>query len=288
MDLVTVTCLKEQAQMVLQAESIQKFVEPCTHWVIINEPILPDFKYWHSLLDQYYTKHTLKLISFHDDPSHDNYHQAGGYYSQQIFKLLVAKYIKEKYIVIDTKNIFIKSTNINDYNNCLGGHGSYIDYHAYNLTYQPLSNINDCTIRTYCKKLKIPASYVHLNCFAPFIIDARVINSVKDLDGLMHWFSSIPVKYNLPRKAPVYMCEYLLFSVIANKFNYSTVESNPLRSAYLWQHSKFSKETIDEFTTDNLIGFHYTWIANSTDEELRFANEWLATLGFKNTLKITV
>lgn len=286
MDLVTVTCLKEQAQMVLQAESIQKFVEPCTHWVVINEPTLHDLGYWHSLLDQYYTKHTLKLISFHDEPFHEMYHRAGGYYSQQVFKLIIAKYIKEKYIVLDTKNIFIKPTNTADYKDCLGGPGGYIDYHAYNLTFQPLSNINDCTIKTYCKKLKTPTSYVHLNCFAPFIMDARAIHSVKDLDGLMQWFSVIPIKYNFPRKAPIHMCEYLLFSALANKFNYTAAEPNPLRSSYLWQDSKFSKETIDELTTDNLIGFHYNWIKHSTDDELRFANEWLASLGFKNTLYI--
>jgi hypothetical protein len=36
-NLVTVTCNRDFQFMLLQAESIQKFLEPCHHWIVINE-----------------------------------------------------------------------------------------------------------------------------------------------------------------------------------------------------------------------------------------------------------
>ena len=58
--LVTVTCNKERHMMVLQAESIQKFLAPCKHWVIVNE-FNVNVDAWKELLTPYYTNHELEI-----------------------------------------------------------------------------------------------------------------------------------------------------------------------------------------------------------------------------------
>ena len=49
MYLATVTCNRDFQQMLLQAESIQKFVEPCKHVIIINEDKF-DYNFWYRWL----------------------------------------------------------------------------------------------------------------------------------------------------------------------------------------------------------------------------------------------
>lgn len=112
--------------MLLQAESIQKFVEPCRHVVIINEDN-PDLEFYHKWLDPYYTKHELVLMGripysypypifdkIHNDPS------VIGWRIQQLQKLLLAYEFEEDYLIMDTKNFFIKPTSIDIWSNTIG------------------------------------------------------------------------------------------------------------------------------------------------------------------------
>ena len=65
MDLVTVVCNRDYQQMLLQAESIQKFLAPCKHWVIVNDEE-PDVLFWQENLSKYYTNHELIVIPYTD------------------------------------------------------------------------------------------------------------------------------------------------------------------------------------------------------------------------------
>ena len=61
MYLATVTCNRDFQQMLLQAESIQRFLNPCKHVIIINESY-PDLDFWNRWLKPYYTNHELVIM----------------------------------------------------------------------------------------------------------------------------------------------------------------------------------------------------------------------------------
>ena len=107
MNLVTVTCLIDQPAMLVQAESIRKFLSPCTHYVIVNE-INPDLAKWRDLLQEYYTNHILILLRFTD-------YEGSGWHTQQTYKLLVGEHIDDDYLVLDSKNFFIKHCQLTEW-----------------------------------------------------------------------------------------------------------------------------------------------------------------------------
>ena len=61
MNLVTVACYRDFQQILLQAESISLFLEPCTHYIIVNEEKI-DLDFWYKWLSPYYKNHELKII----------------------------------------------------------------------------------------------------------------------------------------------------------------------------------------------------------------------------------
>ena len=103
MDLVTVTCDLDFNQMLLQAESISKFLKPCTHWVVINDQHI-DKEKWESALTPYYHNHTLKLFT----PNWNSIPSDFGWAKQQAYKFVVSKYVNDDYLLLDSKNFFIK------------------------------------------------------------------------------------------------------------------------------------------------------------------------------------
>lgn len=105
MDLVTVTHARDKTAMLRQARSINKFVTGrVIHWVIIQDDTLT-IQEWLDLLTPIYTRHTLKILP--NDIVISN--QIGGWIQQQILKLTIAdKMDADEYLILDTKNFFIK------------------------------------------------------------------------------------------------------------------------------------------------------------------------------------
>lgn len=283
MDLVTVTCFEDFTQTLIQAESIQKFVEPCTHWIVVNE-IRPELKYWKSSLAPYYTNHKLKLVSFSTHKYFSEYMRSGGYYSQQVFKLLVSKFIKSKYLVIDAKHIFKTPLNLNDYED-QRGNGTILDYSKVDAP-----NLNSLTIETYANKLGVPFSTRQLNCLCPFVIDAELLKQVDDLDDLLVWFSNIAnnlVPGNVSNQ--IHVNEYLLYSTIFQKYRSLEEQSlnKRIKSIHIWENELFSTIDSQQFDEFPLIGFHRRWVNTCPDNELKLANDWLNRFNFKNKLTRT-
>lgn len=128
MDLVTVTCLKDYRQMVQQAESIGKFLNPCTHWVVVNETQETFYKnesLWKNHLSDFYSNHDLRVIFPElNEPEYDPlepYHNwPNSYNRQQVLKFWISKHINDDYLILDTKNFFIKNCSIDDWNQVYG------------------------------------------------------------------------------------------------------------------------------------------------------------------------
>jgi hypothetical protein len=105
--------------MVLQAESVLNFLEPCTHWVIVNEKNV-DVHAWHDVLKPYYKYHTLYVIPRRfliDDPLMD---ELSGHATQQVLKMLVSRLVQKDYLLLDAKNFFVQPFKLSAYDDLIG------------------------------------------------------------------------------------------------------------------------------------------------------------------------
>ena len=154
MDLVTVTCNRDFQHMLLQAESIQKFLEPCHHWIVINEYEDLDIKKWQNVLSKFYTKHTYKILTPDDFSMDATAYRYRKWYGQQYFKLAISKFINKDYLILDTKSFFIRPDSLTNWYDTMGSgilhkFGESIDgppwedtslYYANKLNVEPLTN----------------------------------------------------------------------------------------------------------------------------------------------------
>lgn len=105
-NLVTVTCKRDLNQLLLQCHSISKFVtEPCTHHIFLEDDM--NVHELDRLIRPFYKKHILVI--------HKNIVpkiSINGWYKQQIIKLKAVEYVNDDYLLLDSKNFFIKPTNL--------------------------------------------------------------------------------------------------------------------------------------------------------------------------------
>ena len=268
MDIVTVTCLRDLNDMLRQAESIEKFVEPCTHWVVVNDHSLDLFK---QMLSPYYTKHFLNLVNFSDRFLNK---VDCGYRRQQIIKLRMAKFLKEKYLVLDSKNFFIKNTNVNEFKNQIGsGILELVDNnHLFYDTVEQYKNILDC------KKL----DNWHLAIQTPFVIDPVVLNDNIYLESLLYEFSKI-----YP-----YMSEFFLYSLMYEQHKGIKISEELKKSSKPIHYTAFEKKESIENIIQSLynlnvkvLALHRNYIDSVDNKEIEVFNKFLISLGFKNLLK---
>ena len=266
MDLVTVTCNLDRYQMIQQAESIKLFVEPCTHWVIINERS-PDLAEWYALLSPYYTNHKLNLKTYDHSVWPMLNINFDGYYFQQIFKILISKDIQDDYLLLDSKNLFIKPLNTEYFRNQTGD-GLNFNFNEHHHLQEHLD-----TIKYYSVMLDVDFDTMHLNPLLPFTINYNLMNKIDNLEEILLRFSN-SYKH-------VLMSEFLLYSVFCKKHNYPVIPRNHQYTIkYLWRDEEF---TVDENLS--IIGLHRRWVANSTSETLYKVNSWMQSLGFTNLFK---
>ena len=80
------------------------------------------------------------------------------------------------------------------------------------------------------------------------------------------------------------MSEFLLYSSLCKKYNYTPkVSLDLIKSTYFWKQESFLKnEKLDDIYT---VGFHREWLRLTPVKNIKRANKFLRTLGFKNLLK---
>ena len=171
MDLVTVTCWRDHREMILQAESIQKFLKPCTHWVIINDlpHILDDTKeFWYKSLPEFYSYHNLKILVPEWDT--DEYCT---WERQQMLKYWVYQFIKDDYLILDSKNFFIKDCSLEDWKNHLGC-GLLQDYETEGKWME--------TSQFYAKPFNSEIITNGYSVQTPFVFKKQVLEKIKNVD----------------------------------------------------------------------------------------------------------
>jgi hypothetical protein len=254
MDLVTVTCKRDIQQMILQAESIQKFLAPCTHWVVINDQDV-DITKWKTILEPYYTDHTLKFWV----PDWNN-HTGVGWDKQQVYKFTVSQFLDDDYVVLDSKNFFIKQTNINNWRNILGsGH---------------LEKINEgwpkwqATNNHYADYFKSMPLRAVLAVQTPFVFKIAITKKLDD--DFILWFNSSEI---MPSEFLCY--SYLLQpeQIVKTKCVHKTFWPSDYNQG--WDVTLYNIENINPKTT--VMGFHRNFLNQLSVEEFNKVNQWIAS-----------
>jgi len=276
-NIVTVTYEEDFKYLLLQAESIQKHLiseVPFTHWVIINDPTITNIVPYRLQLEKYYNNTTCKLKIFQQpffknkfiskslDGSR-NVCEIEGTYSQQICKLEIAKYIKDDYLVLDSKNFFIKPVSLQYWENKIGS-GEYVKTDT-NYFWK------NCIIE-YCNKFSIDVPDYVCNPVTPFKIKINEDMLNTDFKPLLensHVYSEFILYWLKYIKGvdPVLNKEHICFSTFF-----------PLNSMGIVHPTEFLAykiPTIDNNPNIYVSGFHREFIKLCKSEHINFINEWL-------------
>jgi hypothetical protein len=236
MELVTVICARDEQDILLQAHSIDTFIEePCVHWITVEDGSKSLYE-WYDILEPYYKRHTLKLCMSYrpvgiEFPSPFNL----GYRRQMTEKLKSAASVQSKTcLLLDAKNIFVRPTELSrwPYKN---GSGKYTFLEDQPEDWFPRQWINYIHERT---GLKIPSKFPpHLA--TPFAMTTEYVRNAVNhplFESLYFTNDAIPMTETF----------YYNFFVPENEFD----TPGPLVCNAM-SHLKLAV-SIDEYVTDNM------------------------------------
>jgi hypothetical protein len=291
MYLATVTCNRDFQQMLLQAESIEKFVEPCSHIIIINED-QPDLEFWNRWLSPYYKNHKLTIIprisyyypttflglSVGQNLSGDS--SSNGWRTQQLQKLLLAYEFEDDYLLLDSKNFFIRKTNINEWEN-IPGSGAVVELRDED--YFTLSS------KIYSKILNSPIEY-YFKPQTPFKINKESLISkckISELAYLLFY----PEFEGHPATEGIFYSHFIKDEIIKFRDSYNIADKN---YTTLWIHNRQEIDRIlfDISSSDKIkvAGIHRELLSKLDEKELQIINFWITSdnpkfgLGLKNKI----
>ena len=244
-------------QILLQAESIQKFVEPCTHWIVINETN-PDMFYWHDILDRFYTKHELRFWN----PSYISNLTPKENSRARVMKFSISEILNDKYLCLDCKNFFIKPCSIEEWRN-IDGSGASI----------PASDNIEASHK-YAMLLNKPLLKNSFKLHSPFVMNPDIIKPYipRLVEESVEFFSNF---------ADEYMC-------------YSYMYGEPKETEYyhksFFSTFKHHKMNLEDFLTSmnnnekvKMISFSKFLLNLYSKQELDHIRNFLHDLGFKNS-----
>lgn len=289
MDLLTIACDRDFYMMDTQARSIQKFVAPCTHWVFVNNT-RKSKKDWEDLLNPYYINHKLELIFTDDIKQFDG---VDGYNTQQYWKLTAIDFIKSDHIIIDSKNVFIRETNLNDWcHEGTGVHGHFPE--GYTGSDDPIDNAVLRARDYYANYYGLPKIKKFFTISTPFVVRQSVMEEVSALvkqDNVFVQGTDLP-----------WHADFMLYSMIGEKYGVlDKPEDNHLpgdvNSRTIFYHradwnNNACKDGIQRLTENinySCVSIHRTWIDNAIIEERTEMLRFLESLGvLQNKLKIVL
>lgn len=259
MDLVTVTCARDKTIMGLHAHSIDRWVQvPCTHWIVIEDHTIPREE-WLEHLQPFYHRHTLKLIT-DLSPNTQATHPRSGWLRQQAIKLLVSRYINDDtYLILDSKNFFIKPVDLDNWPIAQGN--NILDQIKFNWP----------EINTILDKHNITQPINSWSVTTPFRVKKSIIDKMLELD--------LNIFLNPVNK---WASEFLLYSIFAQ------ADGEPLTSGFttnltFWNdderlHNLTELDNIYNWPLLSSLGLHNQLLNNNIDFSVLI--NWLGQKGF--------
>lgn len=269
--------------MLLQAESISKFLSPCTHYVIVNEPT-PDMEFWCRWLSEYYTNHKLVLLEripydYHSLLVNKRCNEEfTGWVIQQLQKLLIAYHLNGDYLILDSKNFFIKQTDLSEWDNVLGN--SMIKESHFDNYEQSYYRYRDL--------LKCENKQKSYGLVTPFKVEKKYITNNEHFD--FYTLGKILLEDNIEYDPS----EFLFYSMLVPDEHISfTPDRNNGPSIYaLWGHEELNFD-IDAFNDFNektkdedfkMASFHRYFLSKASKTFFTLMNAKLKSMGFSNIL----
>lgn len=124
MQLLTVTCWRDMPLLSLQLESISKFLNgKFKHYIVIcDNPQFNTRKYikrYYRTVKNYY-KNQINFEIIIPDTDLKWKRCQSGWQKQQIYKFYYYDKIKDDYLILDSKNFFVRTCNIDDFSHFIG------------------------------------------------------------------------------------------------------------------------------------------------------------------------
>lgn len=273
MNLVTVTCLKDFNQMRLQAESIQRFLEPCTHYVIVNDEYI-DKRLWSNMLAPYYTNHKLILL-FPDWYMYG--HSSGihsGWMKHQVHKLIISEQLDDDYIALDSKNFFIKHCSLEDWRDIIGSGRIENNKEEYDKW------VRSTVLYAEYFNFSLLEQHHMLASETPFVFKVEVLAKLSNMQQLftdLYWNNGTGN-------------ECILYSYLIRDQLPDTLL--PPRHLTWWRCNKpiTNQELIDVASNRELLvfGIHREFIQEADIHSIQLLNGWLNSLGLTTKINDSV
>jgi len=264
MDLLTIACDRDLYLMDSQARSIQKFVAPCTHWIFVNKT-QKSRQEWTDLLSPYYTNHKLNLVFTDDIKTFDD---MDGYNTQQYWKLTAVDIIQSDFVIIDSKNIFVRNTNLTEWKH----EGTGVQGHfpeGYTGSDDLIDNAVLAARNYYSEYYGFPKIQKFFTICTPFVARQRIMAEVSELVKNDNVFRQTDLSWH---------ADFMLYSMVGEK--YGILDSHPERlpddiniksifyHGITWNNDTFVDgiNRIKHNENYACIGLHRTWIDNASTE----------------------
>lgn len=283
--LVTIVCRRDTQQMLLQAESISRYLEPCEH-IILVDSVTDRFsdheEYWTRLLAKYYNNHELKLVF----PSWSfTFNETDGWIRQQCWKHLVLEYVQDDYLILDSKNFFIRPDSLDNWQNY------YCSQHLLDLS---------TTLTRYQALSKLYADYwgiaeqthVPYMC-TPQLFKKTVMGSIKNINQEMISFLNSKIKNPNSKHDGYFVSDFLWYfykSLKIEGFSQWTqliegkIEPNfkTLWGPYIDLDFMSILNSLEE--NIKIVGFHRFFLKNLDHTNKNKINQWIIDQNLTHTL----
>jgi hypothetical protein len=183
---LVVTCDRDRWQFLLQIRSIGKFLEPCNLCVIINEHDPQRWLCWFKEnCEQRLDRHHVKIMTREDFndiiPCQSLDDKVSGWISQQIYKLLFSLKVNDPYLVLDSKNWFIKDSKLVDFQQRtrvgISTNPGFVNFY------------DRCL-----EQFEMPKDTMYRPIITPYAIDPAIVRSMLDkfqgAKNFFDWFTS--------------------------------------------------------------------------------------------------
>lgn len=270
--IVTVTNSKDLYMMIRQAESIQKFVDPCEHLVIIEDRFY-DRTFWYNTLKKYYTNHKLVVKSYNDVFPYMN-----GWIRQQILKLYVALRSKNKYLVLDSKDFFVRPTELGQWNDFVASNGLVTMEEAKGVpNYGAWPYMASVSYSLY---FDVPMLDTFFSPVTPFVIDTKNINRdtlQDDINAFARFNSHCEFLFY------TYMAPHLIENFTPHKFSVYKIWSK-WSADVLRQKINLLTQNFNDDENLMVVGIHRNVIQSCDYREALSLNKWIRSLGLTTNI----
>jgi hypothetical protein len=303
MDIVTLTCNRDIRQTIIQAESIQNFVKPCRHWVVVNQyqPTESLKQRWRNYLKPFYKKHKLVLVfpqdlqtyntSYEPLLDHQGYGNTGplrnsSYWLGFKYQFTIAEQVQDDYLCLNAKNFFIKPCNTADLRSIIGN--------SWPVTYP--DDIGDQELKQWTKGLHEISKFFNepvpdylLSIQAPSVVNySKLKERIADFQKYANWWDEMS---DLAHSTGMHFADWHFYSFVIRDL----IHPDQRKDVFYWGNWP---STYDFYKSDyaqwkyaltnpslKITMFHRLFLEKCTNFELELLNVWMRELGFKTRVK---